>query len=294
MKHEDEFLDFICVAAPRSGTTWIAEALSQHPQIWIPGVKELNFFNEKFLSHIEFKYPYGLTYYRKQFASAPAEAIIGELTPTYYVDPQAATRIYKHFPAVKILIFLRNPADVIFSTYLKLQEYGLFEKSLEEAISNMHELLSLGYYYKFLKYYVELFPQENIYISIYEDFFKNPTEGCESLFNFLSVDPSFRPSILTKRINPRREVRWKSIVLFRHYLRLFINLKPLLPLKKIISCTGHLDRLSEKIIELNLKDGEKKSLNTELRKRIMEKFDSDILQLENLFRLNLDVWRNKI
>jgi len=119
MLTSEKFLDFVCVAAPRSGTTWLSEALNEHPQIWIPFVKELNFFNDKFLTHLQVKYPNGVDFYRKQFEEAPSYAILGELTPTYYVDPNAAFRIHKYFPNVHILILLRNPAEVVFSTYLK-------------------------------------------------------------------------------------------------------------------------------------------------------------------------------
>lgn len=38
--------DFICIGAQKAGTTWLHDVLSQHPDIWLPPIKELHFFDE--------------------------------------------------------------------------------------------------------------------------------------------------------------------------------------------------------------------------------------------------------
>lgn len=40
--------DFICIGAPKAGTTWLCKHLAAHPDIWIPLVKELHYFDRKF------------------------------------------------------------------------------------------------------------------------------------------------------------------------------------------------------------------------------------------------------
>lgn len=37
--------DFIGMGAPRSGTTWLYEVLRSHPDIWMPPIKELHYFD---------------------------------------------------------------------------------------------------------------------------------------------------------------------------------------------------------------------------------------------------------
>ena len=37
--------DFVCIGAPRSGTTWLFERLSEHPDFWLPPVKEVHYFD---------------------------------------------------------------------------------------------------------------------------------------------------------------------------------------------------------------------------------------------------------
>ena len=38
-------IDFIGIGAPKSGTTWLADCLRRHPQIFVPEQKELMYFN---------------------------------------------------------------------------------------------------------------------------------------------------------------------------------------------------------------------------------------------------------
>jgi hypothetical protein len=40
--------DFICIGAPKSGTTWLYQNLNKHPSIWLPPVKELHYFDVLF------------------------------------------------------------------------------------------------------------------------------------------------------------------------------------------------------------------------------------------------------
>lgn len=37
--------DFLCIGAPKSGTTWLYHNLNKHPSIWLPTVKELHYFD---------------------------------------------------------------------------------------------------------------------------------------------------------------------------------------------------------------------------------------------------------
>lgn len=37
--------DFLCIGAPRSGTTWLHLVLQAHPDVWLPPVKEMHYFD---------------------------------------------------------------------------------------------------------------------------------------------------------------------------------------------------------------------------------------------------------
>tara|TARA_B110000908_G_C10132609_1_gene392946 strand:- start:747 stop:938 length:192 start_codon:yes stop_codon:yes gene_type:complete len=38
--------DFICIGAPKTVTTWLYENLKKHPDVELPYIKELHFFDE--------------------------------------------------------------------------------------------------------------------------------------------------------------------------------------------------------------------------------------------------------
>lgn len=39
--------NFLCIGTQRSGSTWLYSNLKKHPEIWLPPVKEIQYFNEK-------------------------------------------------------------------------------------------------------------------------------------------------------------------------------------------------------------------------------------------------------
>src|SRR4051794_11487807 len=41
---------FLCIGAQKAGTSWLFVQLQQHPQVWMPPVKELHFFDHLFVS----------------------------------------------------------------------------------------------------------------------------------------------------------------------------------------------------------------------------------------------------
>ncbi|MEM9387385.1 MAG: sulfotransferase [Pseudomonadota bacterium] len=39
---------FVCIGAPKCGTTWLYQQLASHPQIWLPPEKEVRYFNKRY------------------------------------------------------------------------------------------------------------------------------------------------------------------------------------------------------------------------------------------------------
>ena len=36
---------FVCIGAQKAGTTWLYDNLRPHPEVWLPQVKEIHFFD---------------------------------------------------------------------------------------------------------------------------------------------------------------------------------------------------------------------------------------------------------
>lgn len=47
MTDNQRFPDFIGIGAQKAGTTWLYKNLKQHPNIWLPEIKELHYFDAR-------------------------------------------------------------------------------------------------------------------------------------------------------------------------------------------------------------------------------------------------------
>ncbi len=86
--------EFLIVGAPKCGTTSLADALSQHPDLFIPERKELGFFDKN--------WERGMTWLAQYFEQARSEQLRGEATPDYFATPLAAERIAAHESGVQV------------------------------------------------------------------------------------------------------------------------------------------------------------------------------------------------
>jgi len=76
-------IKFLGLGAEKAGTTWVANTLAKHPEVFIPKEKELFFFNDldpHFLKKINSRYQkWGYGWFNKKFSSAQAGQLKGEL-----------------------------------------------------------------------------------------------------------------------------------------------------------------------------------------------------------------------
>jgi hypothetical protein len=291
MIEESEFLDFLYIGAPRAGSSWLSLALTQHPEIWVPHNKEIHFFNDKSLFPQERKYEKGVQYYRQSFSKAPAGAKLGELSPFYYCDPKVAQRIYQHFPSTKIIVFLRNPIDVIFSMYLRLRNLYKREKSFEDEIKKYPEYMDLGLYYKNLSRYFEIFPKENILLFTYDDFFSNEKENLRKVYEFIGVDPGFVPDVIGRDINVTRVEYSPLKALFREQVIKTLNKRPFVFIKNIINYF-EINTLEKKMLTKQSRHEIKKpTIDPDFRAFLINELIDDIENLERLMDKDLSDWK---
>jgi hypothetical protein len=131
--------DFLIIGAARCGTTSLFHYLARHPQVVVPGRKELHFFDRH--------YERGLDWYLQCFArtdgagGSPA-SIRGEATPSYVFYPHAVPRISADVPDVKLIALLRNPVDRAYSQYWHMVRLGHESLSFEDAVAREPERLA--------------------------------------------------------------------------------------------------------------------------------------------------------
>src|SRR6188508_2730201 len=102
---------FMIAGAPKSGTTALYEYLQTHPQVFVTDPKEPLFFAEDVGWHREI-----VTreeYDRLFDAARPQHTAIGEASAWYLHSSVALPQIAREFPEVKLIVMLRQPAEML-------------------------------------------------------------------------------------------------------------------------------------------------------------------------------------
>jgi hypothetical protein len=149
-------------------------------------------------------YSKGLSWYAEFFNHCDESTIKGESSPIYFHAPEVPERIHKHFPKVKLIALLRNPADRLFSlyTYTKLNNVGRTRvPSTFSEFIRLPEVLELSLHHKHLMRYLEYFPREQIKVLIYEEIAMGPDGFMKSIYEFLGIDASHKSEFTGVRVN---------------------------------------------------------------------------------------------
>lgn len=287
--------DFLGIGVMRAGTSWIDRCLKEHPRICIPPRKELHFFDRPH------EYDRGIDHYLRYFAECPPENIKGEYTPAYVYYPEAAERIRRHFPEVKLICCVRNPMDRAYSHYayaLRRKARLSCFKSFREALEKDGDLLSTGFYSRQLQKYYGLFPRERIRVAVYEDIARNPVAFIQGLYAFLGLEAGFIPpsvnQIVNKVYDPRESMHpeWLNTLLYR--ARLVV--KPGSALERAVAGTW-VEKFLRKLLRWNrsARDAQKQDVvipaeREEDRTFMREVYRSDIQELEKLLGRDLSFW----
>ena len=142
---------------------------------------------------------------------AGGSKVIGEITPAYStLGPDAVSRIHGLMPQAKIIFMMRNPVERAWS-----QATGRFHRSNErgdEASTRYAKLqchfdsersrLRTGYL-RTLETWGSFYPADRIFVGFLEDVRFFPDELLGSLYDFLGVDPDFRPPGIDQRVHVR-------------------------------------------------------------------------------------------
>ncbi|MDQ0162558.1 sulfotransferase family protein [Aeribacillus alveayuensis] len=290
--------NFLCVGAQKSGTTTLHDLLIQHPDIYLPTVKETKFFqdNKKFEQGIDF-------YEKMYFSRCKSAKAVGEIDPEYMYFEEVPERIYKSLGKdIKIIFMLRNPADRAYSHYLMSYRRDYEKHSFIEAINLERERISLGdfeknhfsyvdrgFYAKQIKRYLKYFPLENMKFIIFEEFVKNKKSVLSDIFSFLGVSQDVDIQTDLKS-NEAGEPKFKFLRDFIYKPNYF---KPLKRFGRIFFPTqqsrDNFLRYLDKINQGPLKSIPK-SLALDIREKLINIFFDDIKELENIIGINLGIW----
>lgn len=212
--------DFVGVGAPRSGTSWLYEVMSRHPDLWLPPVKELHYFdeptsNKRYYSYLRMRLTSGLSFrrplsrfdlhyffgrrsdhwYCNLFQPARKRGLItGEITPAYsIVDIAALKRLKSLNPNVKLLFIMRDPIMRSWSAVMKMRrKYGLAGvPGGEEAVEYARNegVWRRSAYVENIERFEHVFPPSQIFYGFFDQLVQDPVAFVTGILRFLGVEP---------------------------------------------------------------------------------------------------------
>lgn len=216
MSH-DKKPDFFIVGAPKCGTTALDHYLAAHPDIFM-AKKEMHFFGKDL--------HFGPRFYRRdeeaylaEFAGRNGQTRAGEASVWYLFSRQAAAEIKAFNPTARIIIMLRNPADMLYSMYYAFCADGneylpTFKVALAAEPDRRMGLrisrqayLAQGLVYREIacfteqvRRYFEAFGRERVLVIIQDDFSADTPGVYRHTLDFLGVAADC-PNVKFERIN---------------------------------------------------------------------------------------------
>lgn len=220
--------NFFIIGVVKGGTTSLYNYLQQHSDVYFSPIKETNFFSrfdidesklikeyasdikinlKKYFANgmkevVHIAHIKNIKDYNSLFSQVNNEKVIGEISNSYTICPQAVEEINKFNPNAKLLIMLRNPISRIWSQYLmNLREGKTLEKDFIKEIEKdykkkdkgwgvNHQYLELGLYYEQIRKVLKYFPKEQFKIMFFEDYVNNSESVIHEICNYLEIDPN--------------------------------------------------------------------------------------------------------
>lgn len=287
--------NFLIIGAEKAGTTWLYDRLRRHPDIFMPGVKEIHYFNELNSNHQPRRNyeKHDLEWYTDHFRQRENETAVGESTPMYLCDEQAPERIRTHLPDVRLIACLRHPTDRAYSHYWMARGKNHTEYSFQQVVDRkVSKFVKRGRYGVQLKRYLERFKRAQLQVVIHEELFADPVHHLNELCAFLGVEDTFYrdQDWITDAVNRSSTVRstffHRAIGTVAKWMRDRNGFRQALDaLKK----TG----LTDRIKQANKQSRDYPDIPSDLRFELDNYYGSTVQEVEEILGRRIRVWRKQ-
>jgi len=299
--HKDLMPNFLIIGAARSGTSSLYEYLRHHPEIYFSKNKEPMFFALEG-QKVDFKGPgddkqinlksvTDLETYKSLFKNVTTEKVIGEASTLYLYSEKAPNCIHHYIPQAKLVAILRNPVERAYSSFLynirdgreTLNDFSDALRAEEVRIADNWEHIwhyrNMGYYYKQLKRYYDLFRDNQIKIYLYDEMQLDIKSLLKDIYTFLEVNSSFDSNtsiVYNKGGVPNNKILNKILT---HQSNIKRIIKPHVP-----------EYLMQLYTHYKHKNLQRPDLKEEIREELINCYGQDILRLQDLIQKDLASW----
>ncbi|MDW3192744.1 MAG: sulfotransferase [Cytophagales bacterium] len=212
--------DVIYIGAPRAGSTWIWENLSQHPDTWTLPYKSVEYLNDKaslrrrknfkinkeeifksksLKSHLwdlhYFFYPFTNDHWYQRLFKSGTDKIKIDIAPSCIRrSPERIISIHNRMPNARLLLALRNPVERTWSH--AMQHFIRNKKRKLEDISHDELMIFFeqpnqyknGCYAEILERWESTYPSDQIYVYFFEDILTRPDWLLQEICAFLGLE----------------------------------------------------------------------------------------------------------
>jgi hypothetical protein len=271
--------NFLFIGADKTGSTWLYQLLRQHPQVYVPNIKDVYFFDQY--------YDKGLDWYNALFSGAPADArVVGELSHDYLYSSRAAARIAKDFPNVKLIVTLRNPIERSFSHFLYLRRGGKTQGTFHQAAKALPEIINHSIYAPNLAEYYRLFDASQIKVVTFDKLKSDPEEYAREILTFLGVeflhDYPYREDVLAAA-KPRSAMVSRGV-------KAAANIARRLGLPQLVGLVKYSKLRNLLFSPYGI--GTQPQMDDALEEELIEMFRDDVSALEKMLFIDLSHWLN--
>jgi hypothetical protein len=219
------FPDFLCIGAQKAGTTWLDANLRRHPGIWMPWIKELQYFNDvhvpahrawtgrhrlahgaKVAARVQrwaeaagaaggtvdriqamWGEPVSDDWYGRIFAHARPDQLCGEVTPEYsLLPPEGIEHVRRLNPRMKIIFLMRDPVERCWS-HLRMLGRGREDFDYLAAARNP-EVLARADYGVIVREWTRAFGDRQLLSAWIEDISAEPSLFLRRVVAFLGLE----------------------------------------------------------------------------------------------------------
>ncbi len=225
--------DFIGIGLQKAGTRWLYNQLEEHPDFWMPPIKELHFFDRPFphrsmvdkgsrrsvgadaagfqqlLESLRKSRVPDFDIYASLFSFSGGR-LTGDITPAYSkLELPMIQAIAQRLPQVKVILMLRDPISRLWSNLNDALSRG----KLDEAV--VHDPVALRQVlhaepYSYLSYPAQIyrrwagcFPESRLRWFFLDDVIAEPEATRSRILQYLGGDPQQKSGELSLSHNPK-------------------------------------------------------------------------------------------
>jgi hypothetical protein len=189
---------FLIIGSAKAATTTLWSILNQHPDVFVPELKEPNYLlGGTWASR-------GRSWYESLFADGAGVRHRGEASPAYSMFPMfpgVPERAAELVPEVRIIYMIRHPVRRMVSHWTQATTAGHEHRPLQDALVWASAYHFTSCYGLQLSRWAKAFPLEALLVLRSEDLDSDPEGSIDRVLEHLRLDRGWRPTVTEMREN---------------------------------------------------------------------------------------------